>query len=615
MSVPARSVWRVLEPLRGDPGHPPLTSPLALLGWLARRQLSVMAFAIVLGILNALAAASLPYLLGTAVDEGLAAGLSRDLVVTSLLLLGVGLVMAVTDAGRHVGEVAGWVHAAFGVSRLVGHHVTRTGPAIGAELPTGEVVATVASDAYHVGNTAEALPRFAGSLVAFGVVAVVLLDRSVALGLVVLLGLPVTTAVLALVVRPLHARQAAHRAATGRLTTLGSDTVSGLRVLRGIGGEDVFSARYAEQSQRVRAAGVRVADASALLAALQVLLPGLLVAAVVWMGAHLALRGDITPGELVTFYGYTAFLTLPVQAATEFLQMFTRARVGAGRVVKVLRVTPSAADAAPAPAEPPDRRPAPEGPLVDLRTGVRVEPGRSTAVVSSDPDAAAALAARLGRLRDDDAAVTWGGIPLRELPLALVREHVVVSPATPQLFSGTLRHELDVRDRADDAALHTALRTADAGDVLTSMPAGLDGEITEKGRSLSGGQRQRVALARALLTEAPTLVLVEPTSAVDAHTESRIAEGLARHRRGRTTVVVTVSPLVLEHVDEVVLLEDGAERTRGTHRDLLRRAADGDPDARAYQRVVSRSTGDDDAATGDDDASDAVPARTREEAR
>ncbi|MDD9205282.1 ABC transporter ATP-binding protein, partial [Georgenia sp. 10Sc9-8] len=106
----------------------------------------------------------------------------------------------------------------------------------------------------------------------------------------------------------------------------------------------------------------------------------------------------------------------------------------------------------------------------------------------------------------------------------------------------------------------------------------------------------RVALARALLTEAPALVLIEPTSAVDAHTEARIAARLARHRRGRSTVVVTTSPLVLEHADEVVLLDGGRERVRGPHRVLLARAADGDRDAGAYRAVVHRGSGTDTAA-------------------
>ncbi|WP_193721639.1 ABC transporter transmembrane domain-containing protein, partial [Georgenia subflava] len=315
---------------------------MAFLGWLARSEAGVLAFAVALGIVEAVSVAAVPYLLGVALDEGLAQGLSTELLRTCLLLLGVGLVGAVASAYGHVGEIGAWLHGAFRTSRLVGHHVTRTGDAISDELPTGEVVSTVASDAFHIGNVMEVFPRFVGSVVAFVVVAVVVLQQSVTLGLVILVGLPLTTTVLGLLVKPLHTRQAAHREASGRLTTLGSDTVSGLRVLRGIGGEDVFAARYAEQSQRVRTAGVGVATTSAILHALQVLLPGLFVAGVVWFGALLAVRGEITPGQLVAFFGYTAFLAEPLRAATQFVQMITRARVGAGKVIGVLKVQPAA---------------------------------------------------------------------------------------------------------------------------------------------------------------------------------------------------------------------------------------------------------------------------------
>ena len=135
---------------------------------------------------------------------------------------------------------------------------------------------------------------------------------------------------------------------------------------------------------------------------------------------------------------------------------------------------------------------------------------------------------------------------------------------------------------------------ADAHDVLESLPGGLDGELTERGRSLSGGQRQRVALARALLTDPEFLVLVEPTSAVDAHTEARIAARLADARRGRATLVVSASPVVLEHVDEVQLVEDGRLVARGRHEELLSGAA-GARVAERYGRIVGRRLDDENA--------------------
>jgi ABC-type glutathione transport system ATPase component len=133
------------------------------------------------------------------------------------------------------------------------------------------------------------------------------------------------------------------------------------------------------------------------------------------------------------------------------------------------------------------------------------------------------------------------------------------------------------------------MHVADAADVLDSVPGGLTGEVAEKGRSLSGGQRQRVALARSLLTEAEVLVLVEPTSAVDAHTEARIARRLAAARHGRATVIVTASPLVLDVVDDVAFLADGTVVARGRHRDLL---DPHHPASAAYRRVVARTADD-----------------------
>lgn len=569
------------------PGTPPLTSPAALLWWLAARQRGFLVAGAIAGTCAVVSMAALPYLLGQVVDTGLQDGLTGHLWAQAGWIAVAGVVGAVGNVVGHRLELQNWLHAAYRASQLVGHHVTRTGDAVTAELPTGEVVATVASDALRLGEMFYMASRFIGGVVAYVVVAVLLLRSSVPLGLGVLLGLPVVAAALGLVVRPLQRRQAAHRAAQGRLTTLGSDTVSGLRILRGIGGEDAFAARYAEQSQVVRAAGVRVARTQSLLDALQTLLPGLFVAGVVWYGARLAVGGEITGGQLVTFYGYAAFLTEPLTTATKMVQCTVRGVVGARRILTVLRVPVTGADPELLPDGVAQVGPQDAIALSDAASGLRVRAGRLTALVSADPDETAHLAARLGQLADDGGHVALDGRPLAELPRAQVRRRVVVAEATAQLFSGLLRAELDVRGGADDAALLTALHVADAGDVLAAVPDGLDGLVEEKGRSLSGGQRQRVALARALAVEPDVLVLIEPTSAVDAHTEARIAARLAEARAGRTTVVVTASPLVLDHADEVAFVRGGRVVRQDAHRALL---AASDDVGRAYRAVVSRST-------------------------
>ena len=619
-----------------DPGTPPLTTPRAFLWWQARRQKAILAASLVFGIIGNVGGALMPWALGSVVDNGLDSGLSRELFVGCALIAAIGMAQVAANVWGHRFDVQNWLRAAFNSIQLVGYHATRTGDAVTAEMPTGEVVATVASDALRVGEVFAVAARFVGGIVAYGVVAVLMMRMSVPLGLLVLLGLPLVVGVLALLVKPLQKRQADQREAQGRLTTLGADTVSGLRILRGIGGEEIFAGRYATQSQKVREAGVRVAQTQSLLDATQTLLPGLFLTILVWAGARMAIAGDITPGELVMFYGFAAFLTQPLWSASETMRIFARAAVGVRRIIKVLSV-PTTGQRSGEAVVTGATGPARGTELVDESSGVRVPATGTIALVSADPDETADIAMRLGhfvsttalpkdkpaddgaaeegpsgprllaRLRrkaktavDDGAAPTlfadpplstvrWGRHLLHELDLVEVRGRVVVAESTPTLFSGTLDFELDVRGHASREEMLEAMRVADAADVLDSVPGGLEGRVEEKGRSLSGGQRQRVALARALLTQAEVLVLVEPTSAVDAHTEARIADRLAAARAGRSTVIVTTSPLVLDRVDEVIFVENGQALFSGPHRELLRRD---DEHGDLYRRVVSRAAAD-----------------------
>ncbi|WP_454921606.1 ABC transporter ATP-binding protein [Actinomyces naeslundii] len=609
--------------------QPPSIGAGALLRWLLRRATVPVALATLAACTSNIIQATVPAFLGQALDAGIENGLNARVWGIGALLLVLFVVYAVGDTMLSYFGVAAWMRTAFDVDRLVGRQVSATGADLSRQVSTGEVATIIASDADYLGKLIEYLPALLGAAASFLVVAVLMLRTSVSLGLIVILGMPLVAAIVTLVIRPLQKRQAVQREAQSAVTTITTDTVAGLRILRGIGGEDVFARRYREASQELRRRGVEVASSQATLMTLQVLLPGLFAAIVVWIAARMAVSGSLTPGGLITFYGYTAYLSWPLWIFTNSVQDYTRAIVGARRLSRLLEVTPAAGslverlDLDPAAARPVS------GDLVDTGSGLRLEEGLMTALVCPDPEVSAELATRLGRFTDSGPTVTLAGRPLATMPLGQVRASIVVSGATAQLFTGTLREALDVRGGPDpqpagvtdlvraeaerttgadvdqqvraqereapgDDRLLEAIEIADAGDVLTSLSEGLAGMITEKGRSLSGGQRQRVALARALLTEAPALVLIEPTSALDSHTEARVAARVHRARAGRTTVVVTASPLVLEACDEVVFLDSsGAEVLRSTHRELMAMARSGDAQAADYRAVVSRALGED----------------------
>jgi ABC-type multidrug transport system fused ATPase/permease subunit len=520
--------------------------------------------------------AFMPMVIGIAIDRGVSDKDGRELLKWALVMLLIGLVQAASGIMRHRFAVTNWLTTAYRTVQLVGRQAVHLGGTLPRKVSTGEVVAIGTSDLSHLGNAMDVTARFAGAIVSFLLVSVILLNTSVTLGLVVLIGVPLLMLLVGPLLSPLQRRSMHQRELMGALSNTASDIVGGLRVLRGIGGEQVFHDRYRRESQTTRQAGVQVARLQSVLDALQIFLPGVFVVVVVWLGARYAVAGRISAGELVAFYGYSAFLMIPLRTATEYANKVIRALVSARRVCRVLALTPEVTDpAVVAPSPPPDSD------LHDVRSGLHVHAGRMVAVVSEQPDESAALADRLGLCAaevDDD--VRLGGVPLTSLLRAEIRRRIVVSDTGATLFSGRLADRLDVTGAG---AVRRALDTASADDILEALPDGLDSLVTERGRTFSGGQRQRLVLARALTSDPEILVLVEPTSAVDAHTEARIAGRLREHRSGRTTVVTTSSPLMLDAVDEVAFLRDGRVVAVGRHRDLL----DDNP---TYRAVVTRET-------------------------
>ncbi|MFI8868074.1 ABC transporter transmembrane domain-containing protein [Streptomyces sp. NPDC053707] len=596
-----------------DPGDPDVRSGPRFLLWLGLGQLTGQLKSLSWGLMHQCAIAGLPLGVGLAV-QAVVERSGGDLAFAGVLIVALGVLIAVGDTMLHRTAVTNWITAAARVQQLLARKTAELGSALTRRVAAGEVVAVSTGDVEKIGWFVEALSRFAAAALALVLICVGLVLYLPSLGVLVAVAVPA----LALAVLPLLPRATRRadiqREKAGHATELASDTVAGLRVLRGIGGEELFLGRYRRASQEVRKAAVRSARMWALISAIQVLLPGVLLIALVWHGATLVQDGRIEVGQLVTVYSAATLMLFPLRHFEEIAMAYSFSRPSAQRAVRVLSLKRSD-QASTLEAQ------VPGGDLYDPVTGLLAPRGLFTAVVCGDPDEAGRLADRLGGHAepDEDASgpvpsVLLGGVALDELPLGSARTAVLVQDKDPVLLSGTLRELLDVPSSgavaADDAL--AAAQCADVLDALAQASVDADGDpmntrITERGRSLSGGQRQRLALARSLVTDPETLVLDEPTSAVDSHTEARVAAGVKRLREGRTTVAFSSSPLLLDLADRVVLLDGDTVVAAGTHRELLR-------DEPRYRAVVTRETEDEGGAKdGITATEDLPPARAVEE--
>ncbi|MEV5675186.1 ABC transporter ATP-binding protein [Streptomyces sp. NPDC052179] len=555
------------------------------LWWLITGQRRRIAAGALLGSAWMLCLTLPPYLLSRAIDDGLEPGRWPVLVGWAAALLGVGVLNAWLAIMRHRTMTRVRLDAAFRTVRVVVGQATMLGGALPRRVTAGEVLTIGFGDATVIANTLTITGPGVGAVLAYVVVAALLLAVSPLLAVVVLLGVPL----LAVSVGPLLGRlqgvETTYREQQGALASRFEDIVGGLRVLNGIGGKEVYAERYRRGSRALRAEGYRVGSVTSWVQALGVGLPSLFLGVVTWLAARMAAQGEISVGELVAVYGYTAVLAVPVAFFIEGGYGLSRGLVAARRVIRFLALEPDSTG----------REATRDGPgapstLRDPASGVEVAPGRLTALVSARPSESAAVVDRLGRFAGS--AATWGATRLDEIDLTQVRRRILVADNEADLFAGPLRDVICGWDR-DDETIGRALHAAMAQDIVRGLPDGLDSPVDAQGRNLSGGQRQRIRLVRALLADPEVLLAVEPTSAVDAHTEAAISTRLRTARADRTTLVTSTSPLLLDQADIVYYLADGSVAAVGSHRELLDRQP-------GYRRLVSRGADDEeDDLTGD----------------
>ncbi|MBR8741015.1 ABC transporter ATP-binding protein [Nocardiopsis sp. MG754419] len=508
-----------------------------------------------------------PYLLSRAIDDGLRAENPRALFLWVAALVAVTVLNAVLSILRHRTMSLVRMDAAHRTMRVMARHSTVLGSSLSRRVTSGELSTVQASDVLLIAHILTMTGPGVGAVIAYAGVAILLFTMSPPLAAIVVFGVPVLALVVGPLLGRLQARQRTYREHQGVTTALAADIVSGLRVLCGIGGKEHFARRYAERSEALLHQGYRVSETTSWFQAVSSCLPVVFLGVVTWVAARLTVTGQITVGETVAVYAYVAILIVPILFLIEGATGVTQGLVSTRRALRVLALEPPLVGSG-------RNRPGPAvgADLVDPVSGVTVPAGRATALVSTSPEEASVVADRLCRYTDSDAV--WGGIPLRDVELTEVRDRLMLGDNDAYLFAGSLRQVLDPHATRSDDALRAALRVAAALDVLSTMPDGLDSWVEPQGRNLSGGQRQRIRLARSVLADPEVLVLVEPTSAVDTHTEAAIAERLHEARAGRTTVVLGTSPLLLDHADRVVLLVAGEVAAVGTHGELAESRSD-----------------------------------------
>ncbi|MBT9605519.1 ABC transporter ATP-binding protein [Microbacterium sp.] len=509
------------RPLTVSPTTTPRRLVLRVMGAVPRYAVPAAA----LSVTHQVGEALVPVVMGIAIERAVTTGDLAPLLWWLGVLAGVFLTLSFSwRFGSRLAEL-GTLAVQHRLRQTIAEHVLRRSTRSGrpSDQP-GVALSLAVSDAARLAEAVEIAIYPVGQLAAVLFGGTVLLTLAWPLGLAVLIGAPLLLWLTDRAGASLRERSGDEQQAAAAAAGRAADLMSGYRVIRGIGAEEEAARRYRRASRAALRDTLRARRAEGVFGGVMGSVTGLFLTGVAVVAALLTVTGGLGLGEFIAVVGLAQFLIDPLRSlALSTGAWWASATASAGRLLDVLRDDEERDTA-------PDRtRPAalPHD-LLDI------SPGEFVVVAGDGRQAHHVLSGLVAAYPD-----------------------ALVAPHDAHLFSGTVRENV-AGPRTDATRLASALRTAGCDELVDVLPAGWDTPVGENGTGLSGGQRQRVALARALARDAELLVLHDPTTAVDAVTEARIAERLRTSRRHVRTVVVTRAPAFLAVADRVVrLAEDG----------------------------------------------------------
>jgi ATP-binding cassette subfamily B protein len=547
-----------------------------------RSQASGVVGAALSGLLWQAGAVSAPLMVKYAIDHGV---LTRDrhaLLIWLGALLGVGLLEMTAGAVRHLYAIRNRARSDARVRDAIFAHALRLDSSYHDRVGPGELMSRASSDSEHVARMMDSIGHTIGYVLTVFAVAIVLLVLDWRLALVVLIPLPLISIAAWAYSRRYHVRTERLQERWGKAATLVEETVSGIRVVKGLGAGGPLAAEFRRRSRAIVDRALDIARLDAVFMPTLEFLPLLGLLAVLWIGGRRVISGDLSLGSFVAFNAYVAMLVWPLRVLGQRVTTLQKAVGASARISEVLDAEPQLRD--PRHPERLERPVRGDVRLEGVRFGheggrpvldgldLHVAAGESVALVGATGSGKSTIAGLLARLYDPDAgSVSLDGHDVRALRISDVRGAVALVFEETFLFTDTVRESIRfARPDAQDEDVERAAELAGAAEFIADLPDGYNTLLGERGFSLSGGQRQRVAIARAILADPAVLVLDDATSAVDATKEHEIRAALTTVMSGRTTLVIAHRPATIALADRVALLEGGRIVEQGTHAELLR---------------------------------------------